>query len=94
MKNQGFEKFGGGGGGAWREANKVHYGKCASGVSALFAPSRWLQTKYLPPFNRNVAVFEISSSGEVGWNFNVYCHVILPVLSFTNHDCRPSVIAA
>ena len=28
-------------------------------------------------------MYEISSSGEVGWIFNVYCHVTQPFLSFT-----------
>ena len=54
----------------------------------LFAPLRWLQTKYFPFFSRNVAVYETSSSGEVAWIFNVYCHVSLRVLSFTITDLR------
>ena len=32
MKNKGYAKFGG--------ATKVHYGRCLSGVYALFAPWR------------------------------------------------------
>ena len=35
MKNNAYAKIGGGGGGGGRGANKVHYGKCASGEYTL-----------------------------------------------------------
>ena len=35
MKNNAYAKIGAGGGGGGRGANKVHYGKCASGEYRL-----------------------------------------------------------
>ena len=36
MKDKGYAKFGVGAGGGGRGANKVHYGKCVSGVLSVF----------------------------------------------------------